>query len=178
MTRLLLLCPAVLLALALAPFATAHVTAQPSFVAVGVAATVSFDAPNERDRPMTSLELIAPAGMELLGADAPRGWSVQVREGQATFTGGSLATGATLLFPVRVRASGEPRTAVFKATQRFDDGAAVRWEAPLTLLPGSAADEPTEHPTRALVAAVVGIAVIAGSLLLVRRLRRRTLQEG
>ena len=126
---------------------------------------------------MTSLELVAPAGVEILDADAPRGWRAQVGGGRASFTGGSLPTGATLLFPVRVRASGEPRAAVFTATQRFDDGAAVRWEAALTLLPSSAAENPDEHPGRAVVAALAGVAVIAGSLLLVRRLRRRTLQE-
>jgi hypothetical protein len=169
---------AALTAAALVPSAAAHVTAQPAFVPVGVEASVSFDSPNERDRPMTSLELVAPDGVELVGADAPRGWSAEVSGRRATFTGGSLPTEATLLFPVRLRASGEPRTAVFRATQRFDDGAVVRWETPLTLLPGSTAEDPSEHPTRALVAAVVGIAVIAGSLLLVRRLRRRTLQEG
>jgi uncharacterized protein YcnI len=175
----LLLCTTVsLAALALVSVAAAHVTAQPSFVAVGVEATVSFDAPNERDRAMTSLELVAPEGVELLAADAPPGWRAQVRGGRATFTGGSLASGATLLFPIQVRPRGEPRTAVFRATQRFEDGAAVRWEALLTLLPGSAADDPAEHPARALVAAVVGMAVIAASLLLLRRLRRRTLQEG
>ena len=179
MTRLHRLCAVALPALAVfVPAAAAHVTAQPAFVAVGVEATVSFDAPNERDRPMTALEVIAPEGVELLAADAPRGWRGQVRGGRASFTGGSLPTGATLLFPVRVRASGEPRAAVFRATQHFDDGATVRWETPLTLLPGSAADKPDEHPARALLAAVVGVAVIAVSLLLLRRLRRRTLQEG
>jgi hypothetical protein len=176
--RTLALGVAATLAVVAAPGAAAHVTAQPSFVAVGAKATVSFEAPNERDRPMTSLELVAPAGVEVLAAEAPPGWRAEVRGGRAEFSGGRLAAGQTSLFPLRVRARGEPGTAVFDAVQRFDDGAAVRWEAPLTLVTGSAIETPDEYPGRALLAAVVGVAVIASSLMVLRRTRRRTLQEG
>ena len=142
--------------LALVPSAGAHVTVTPPFLAVGAESTVSFDAPNERERAMTALELVAPDGVELLGADAPTGWRADVAGSRVTWTGGSLAPGATVLFPIRLRARGEPRTVVFRAVQRFEDGAAVPWDASLTLVPG-AAEEPDQHPRRALVAALVGV---------------------
>jgi hypothetical protein len=170
---------AALLAAALAhsPDATAHVTASPPFLAVGEKTTLTFDAPNERRRAMTGLELAAPAGVEVLEADAPPGWRARVSGNRLTWSGGRIAPGATALFPARLRATAAPGSIAFRATQRFEDGAEVRWQTSVSIVPAPRADNPEQHLGRALVAAVSGVAVIAGSLVLLRRTRRGSLQE-
>ena len=80
-------------------------------------------------------------------------------------------------FPLVVTARGDVGTETFRAMQGYDDGESVAWETVLTVLPAAAPDEPSQQLGRALAAGAVGLAVIAGSLLVLRRLRRRTLQE-
>jgi uncharacterized protein YcnI len=163
-------------ALAFAQAAFGHVTVDPAFLALGEEATLRFDAPNERDRLMTALELVTPEGLVLVSAQAPPGWQADVTGDRVEWTGNTLAPDATARFAARFRATGSPGSVSILATQRFEDGASVRWRPTLTLVPG-VSDSPDQHLGRAVLAAVVGLAVIAGSLLLVHRARRRTLQE-
>jgi uncharacterized protein YcnI len=163
-------------ALAFAQSGFAHVTIEPSFLAVGDEAMLRFDAPNERDKHMTALELVAPQGLVLVSAQAPPGWQADVTGDRVTWSGNKLPPDGTARFAATFRATGSPGSVTILATQRFEDGASVRWRPTLALVPG-ASDNPDQHLGRALVAAVVGIGVIAGSLLLVHRARRRTLQE-
>ncbi len=65
-----------------------------------------------------------------------------------------------------------PGTTSLASRQSYDDGASVRWTADLNVLPATGSAAPGERPWAAIVAAVVGIVVIAGSLLAVRLLRR------
>ena len=74
-------------------------------------------------------------------------------------------------FPLRVTARRSPGNAVFQARQRYDDGAVVRWEATLTVVPAAEAG-PDQHLGRAFVAGAVGLAVLAGSFFALRLLRR------
>ena len=63
-------------------------------------------------------------------------------------------------------------TEVFSARQHYDDGAVVRWTARLTVVPAAAEDEPAQRLGRAFVAGAVGLAVLVGSLVVLRRVRR------
>jgi hypothetical protein len=158
--------------------AAGHVTVSPPFLAVGEEAVLAFDAPNERDVAMTSLELDAPPEIRLVALGAPPpGWSGTVGERRARWSGGRLAPSATALYRLRARATGTPGTVTFRAVQRFEDGAIVHWETTLALVPGTGESAPRQHVGRALVAAVAGLGVIASSLLLLHRVRRRPLQE-
>ena len=74
-------------------------------------------------------------------------------------------------FPLRVTARRSPGNAVFQARQRYDDGAVVRWEATLTVVP-AAEEGPDQHLGRAFAAGAVGLAVLAGSFFALRLLRR------
>jgi hypothetical protein len=166
-------------ALVLATGVEAHVTLAPPFVEADAPTTVSFETPNERaGHSTTSLEIVAPPGVVLSKARIPAGWSLDVSDGRtARWTGGSIVGQATVSFPLVVDARTRAGTVTFRATQRYEDDAVVRWEAPLSVLPASAAEAPPQHLRRAVIASGVGIAVVAASLLVLRLLRRRPLQE-
>jgi uncharacterized protein YcnI len=161
-------------ALAVAPVARAHVTPSPSFVEAGARATVLFETPNERaPRATTSLRLDAPPGIELEAAPPPPGWRGEVSSTTATWTGGRIEQEDVVAFPLEVTARTPAGTETFRAVQGYDDGESVEWEATLTVLPKAAVDAPSQRLDRALAAGAVGLAVLAGSLFALRRLRRR-----
>jgi uncharacterized protein YcnI len=166
------------LALALPTAARAHVTLSPAFLEVGTEATILFETPNERaGRATTSLSLEAPAGIELAEADPPTGWELDVMDGVATWTGGRIENEDVVSFPLDVAARTEAGLQVFRAVQGYDDGEVVRWQATLTVLPASGDEAPSQRLGRALAAGAVGLAVIGLSLLVLWRVRRRSLQE-
>ncbi|HET8653739.1 MAG TPA: DUF1775 domain-containing protein, partial [Gaiellaceae bacterium] len=78
-------------ALACATAADAHVTVTPPFVEADAPTTVSFETPNERrGYGTTSLEIVAPPGIELSESDPPSGWSLDLRGVRARWTGGRI----------------------------------------------------------------------------------------
>ena len=167
------------LALSLAPLAAAHVTVSPPFVDDGVPSIVVFQTPNERPpHATTSLRLQAPAGIDLAVSDPPAGWQLSVSEGVATWTGGRIESSSVVAFPLQVTAHTNAGLQTFRAIQGYDDGETVSWNTTLTVLPASGEEAPSQHVERAVVAGTVGIGVIAVSLLVLWRIRRRPLQEG
>ena len=176
MVRALLTLGAV--ALLFVPTAPAHVTLSPAFVEASVGSRIMFETPNERDgRATTSLRLEAPSGVELAPLAAPPGWELTVSDGVATWTGGRIEGTDVVAFPLQVTARTDAGNQVFRAMQGYDDGESVRWEASLTVVPGQEKDAPTQQLGRAVAAGVVGLAVVAISLLVLWRVRRRSLQE-
>jgi hypothetical protein len=138
-----------------------------------------FEAPNEReDEPMTGLVLRLPTGLRAEPAGQPRtiGWELEATGGQAVWSAGSLPPGATQVFELAVSASGEPGGVLISADQLYPSGAKVSWAPGFTILP-AAGDSPSQRPGRALVAGIVGIVIVAASLVVAHRLRRRTAQE-
>ena len=169
---------AVAAAAATAAPALAHVTLSPAFVETGVRTTVLFEAPNEREgHETTSLRLEAPPGIELAPLGAPPGWELAVSEGVATWTGGRIRGTDVVAFPLEVTARTGSGLETFRSVQGYDDGESVRWEATLTVLPAPPEEAPSQRLGRALVAGAVGLGVIAISLLVLWRARRRPLQE-
>jgi hypothetical protein len=165
-------------ALAAAGAAQGHVTIAPPFVDVGTTATIAFETPNERPpHRTTGLVVQAPPGVELAAARPPSGWRLQLSGDTARWSGGAIAGRGVIRFPLSVTARIPAGTATFRATQTYDDGESVRWDAALTVLPATGAAAPSQHLDRALAAGAVGLVVIAGSFLALRLLRRRPLQE-
>jgi uncharacterized protein YcnI len=158
--------------------AAAHVTLSPAFVEAGVGSTILFETPNEREgRATTALRLEAPPGVELGAVAAPSGWVLALDDGVATWTGGRIEGTDVVSFPLEVTARTEPGNETFRAVQRYDDGESVPWEASVTVVPATGDDAPQQQLGRAVAAGAVGLAVIGLSLVVVWRLRRRSLQE-
>jgi uncharacterized protein YcnI len=174
--RAVTVCAAAAATLTLTAAAAGHVTLSPPFVEAGERTTVSFETPNERERrATTSLEIVAPHGVEFEAAPAPTGWTVVVEPAVARWTGGRIEGTDVVSFPLVVTARTPAGPAAFAATQGYDDGEIVRWRAALTVLP--ARDPPPQHLRRALVASAAGLVLLVGSLATLRVLRRRSLQE-
>ncbi len=172
--RLLAATTALAAAVAFHPFAAgAHVTISPPFVEDGVETDVSLTVPNERPPHATvAVAVDVPAGISIVSAaGAPGGWNAVVDGSTVTWSGGRIEARDELLLPVRLLAKTRAGTTSLVSRQTYDDGASVRWTADLNVLPASGAAAPGERPWAAIVAAIVGVVVIAGSLLAVRLLR-------
>ncbi len=89
-----------------------------------------------------------------------------------TWSGGRIESRDELVLPLRVLARTRAGTTSLVARQTYDDGASVRWAADLNVLPATGSAAPGERPWAAIAAAIVGVVVIAGSLLAIRVLRR------
>ena len=162
-----------MVALVLAADARSHVTASPTFVEANVPTTVAFETPNERaPHATTSLQLQAPAGLELEAAAPPPGWDAVVSGDTIRWSGGRIEGESVVSFSVVVTARTAPGSETLRARQGYDDGETVEWSTALTVLPAEAEDAPSQRLGRALAGGAVGLALIAGSLLVVRRLRR------
>jgi hypothetical protein len=169
---------AALAGLVLAPAVQAHVTVAPPFVDADRGTRIAFETPNERPPHATvSLEIKAPPGVELDSATPPAGWKLELTHDRARWTGGRIDGQRTVSFPLVVTARTRAGTESFRAIQGYDDGASVRWDASLAVLPAAGAEAPSQHLDRALAAGAVGLVVIATSFLALRLLRRRPLQE-
>jgi hypothetical protein len=165
-------------ALSLPPVAAAHIVLTPGFVPDGEETQVTFEVPNERP-PHATIEVVAssPAGITIVSADAPPGWLATVDGKTVTWRAGRITGRDTSRFPIRIAPRVRAGTYVFSSEQRYDDGATVRWKTNLTVLPATGAAAPKQHPWEALAASLTGIAVIAGSLLALRALRRSSRRE-
>ena len=155
--------------LALAAPAAAHVVASPTFLPSKSSESISFEAPNERDDPMTSFTLTAPAGIEIEHAHPADGWDGSASDGVATWTGGSLPANQTGTFGVTLRADSEPGPVTLQARQGYDSGAVVEWPVDLTVTPPE--ESPSENLALAGVVGLVGVLVVAGVVLLAFRRR-------
>jgi uncharacterized protein YcnI len=153
--------------------AAAHVTIAPPFVDAGVATEISMTVPNERPPHATvALAATMPTGISIVAASAPPGWTATVDGSTVTWTGGRITGRSEVAFPVRIEAIVPAGTYGVTARQRYDDGAEVRWKSDLSVLPATGDATPDQRPWPAIAAAIVGIVVIGGSLVVLRRLRR------
>ena len=161
---------AALVALVLAPLASAHVTVLPTFLEQGKQSKLVFTAPNERaPHSVIDLTVTFPRGVDLSAVSPPTGWQVTVVPSNARWTGGRTAPGTTTEYPIDARTDLPPGAVTVYAVQRYDDGQSVRWAIPFTIDPSSSS--PREHVGLAVIVAVVGFVVIVGGLVLIRRLK-------
>ena len=161
--------------LALSGAATAHVTPAPSFVTSGQRETISLVAPNEREEAMNGLSVTVPAGLTIVEAvPAGAGWEGVVAGDMATWTGGSLAGGATSSFSLVLEATGEPGSVTLETTQLYAGGDRVPWPVVLTILPGEGSSG--SLGTVLVVAAGIGLLALATVAVVLRLRRKRPLE--
>ena len=153
--------------------AAAHVIASPAYLSSQSSESISFEAPNERVDPMIEFAVTAPPGLAIEHAHPVEGWTGTVEGATATWSGGSLASGAIATFGVTLKADVEPGVVTLQATQGYDSGAIVEWPVSLTVTPPE--QSPSENLALAGVVGFIGVLVVGAVVLLA--FRRRTLQE-
>jgi uncharacterized protein YcnI len=163
-------CSALVGALLWAGAAAAHVVATPAYLASGSAESITFDAPNERDDPMTEFLVTVPAGLEIEHAHVVEGWHETVDGSTATWTGGALAPRATAAFGVTLKADREPGVVDLPAEQRYPDGGVVSWPVDFTILP--AEETPSQNLALAGVVGLIGVLVVVAVAMLAWRRRQ------
>jgi uncharacterized protein YcnI len=157
------------LALLFAGAASAHVIAMPTYVASGSSQAIIFSGPNERQRPMTSFVLTAPAGLEITHVHPVDGWTEKSTASTATWTGGSLAARADIPFRVTLKATADPGVLQVKAEQRYPDGGIVSWPIGITVLPPKAS--PSQNLALAGVVGLIGVLLVVAVTMLAWRRR-------
>jgi hypothetical protein len=165
----LLVVVAAFVCLILAAPAAAHVVAAPPFVASGSSESVTFSGPNERDVPMTSFLLIAPAGVEIAHAHELEGWDESVEGSTATWLGGPLAPNEEIGFGVTLEADVEPGVVELQALQRYRDGGEVSWPVSLTITPAD--ESPSQNLALAGVVGLLGVLCVGAVAMLAWRRR-------
>ena len=168
-------------ALLVVPTASGHVTVAPSFVRAGETATLTLTVPNERGQPMTGLAVRLTDGLRMVQGVPLLAWSSTLDYAHAVWYDGRLAPGDEATFTVRIEAWAPPGPANVLVTQRYPDGKTVEWPITLTVIPGGSVSErgwvdDTLTPPL-LLFALLGTAALGLVLFLVRRKRRRSLQE-
>jgi len=164
-------------ALLLAAPAAAHVTVTPPFISFGSIQALTLTVPNERDEPMTDLDVTAPRGFVAVEALPSRGWRTQSAGRTAMWIGGSLASGTEALFTLELQApkAGPVQLVV---VQRYPGGEVVRWTVGLTVTP----PEPiiltaSSDGPNVVFFSLLAFLVLAAIAYAFWRRRRRSLQE-
>ena len=157
------------LALLVADAASAHVVAEPTYVAKGSSQAIIFSGPNERKQPMTAFTLTVPAGLEIAHAHPVDGWTEESTGSAATWTGGSLAPRADIPFRVTLKATADPGLLQVQAKQRYPDGGIVSWPVAITILPAKAS--PSQNLALAGVVGLIGLLLVVAVAMLAWRRR-------
>ncbi len=154
-------------ALALSGTASAHVFPTPQVIASQSIESVTLDVPNERDKPMTGFVVIAPAGVEIEQAHPAEGWTEEIDDSSARWTGGPLAALTTTKFGISLKAATEPGEVVLETELLYDGGAVVRWPVPITVTPAD--DTSSQNLGLAAIVGAAGLLVVLGVIILGRR---------
>jgi uncharacterized protein YcnI len=160
--------------LLLTPSAAAHVVPTPSFLTGGGVSTLTLEAPNEREAPMTGLRVTVPERFRIASARSSGPWRASVSGRVATWRGGRLQARRTERFTLDVEAPDEAGSVDLAAAQLYPGGDVVRWTVPVTVVPGN---EPSQNLEAALVAGVIGILGMTAVALFIWQRRVKPLQE-
>ncbi len=166
-------------ALVFAAPAAAHVTASPPWLSANGVTTVHLTGPNERDEPVTALEVTVPPGFRIVGAEPFDDWITEATEITATWRGGSLDPNDEATFTLDIEAPAKTGAIELEAVQRYPGGDKVTWPIELTVIPGHVFETEQLGDSMllvVLVAFVLGL-FVAGVTFLLIRLIRRSLQE-
>jgi uncharacterized protein YcnI len=156
-------------ALLLAAPAAAHVVATPTYLPSQSSKTITFEAPNERSKPMTGFTVTAPEGLVIHHASPVEGWTATADGTSATWSGGSLPPKQTARFEIALKADVQPGLVALAANQLYDDGSVVSWPVQLTVVP--AAQSPSQDLALAGVVGLIGVLSVVAVVLIAWRRR-------
>lgn len=127
---------------------SAHVTLSPKEAVVGYT-TFTVNVPTEKEIPTVAVRVVVPEGAEVHGVAPVPGWTHAEKKAQEevplgekheddedghgkvteiTWSGGSIANGEFMQFPISVSYAGDPKQLVWKAYQTYSDGSVVAWD--------------------------------------------------
>jgi uncharacterized protein YcnI len=139
----------VLVLIALATPAAAHVVVLPATSTAGGWERYSLLVPTESDSPTVRVVLKLPLGIEIVAIEAKPGWDARhdpfpLGAATLTWTGGRIPKGQMLSFDFMAWNPTTARTLTWEATQWYEDGASERW--------GGAGDDEHHASTTTLAA--------------------------
>ncbi len=128
---------------------SAHVTLSPKEAVVGYT-TFTVNVPTEKEIPTVAVRLVIPEGVEVHGVLPVAGWTHTEKKmemdgnekpdhegdesshhGKVTeivWSGGKIADGEFMQFPISISYAGDPKQLVWKAYQTYSDGSIVAWD--------------------------------------------------
>lgn len=133
--------------LACASQVSAHVSLSPKEAVVGYT-TFTVNVPTEKEIPTTEIRVVVPDGVES-GVAPVAGWihsekkaetevgmgddhkAGELAHGKVTeivWTGGKIADGEFMQFPISINYAGDPKQLVWKAYRKYADGSVVAWD--------------------------------------------------
>jgi len=149
--------------------AAAHVVAMPAYLPSKSSESITFEVPNERVDPMTEFVVTAPRGLTIEHAHPAEGWTGTVEGVTATWSGGSLSSGAVATFGVTLKANAKPGLIELRTEQRYADHGVVEWPVVLTITP--AAESPSQNLALAGIVGLIGVLVVVAIATLAWRRR-------
>jgi len=152
----------------------AHIIPQPDFIARGAEITIFLDVPNERAPHATvAVDFTAPPGFSVVSAEPTKGWKATIAGPTVTWAGGRLTGGDSVRFGVGLVTNLPPGPVTLDAVQRYDDHQSVTWRIPFSVVPGAVPTSSGMNAGRIALAAIVAAGIVAATLGLLLRSRRR-----
>jgi hypothetical protein len=165
-----------LLALALAAPAGAHVDATPAFLSTNAVSTLSLTGHTDREVAMTGFSVTVPTGVRILEALPLAGWRASLDGETATWDGGNLAGAGDATFELELDVSAPAGPLELEVEQLYPEGDVVGWPVRLTVTPETVAPAASARSTWAVI--VTAGLLVAGALFFLARQRRNgPLQE-
>lgn len=156
-----------LLGLAAAPVAAAHVEPTPEKVPAGSVSRITLSVEGEESVPAVKLTVQMPAGVTDVVAHRTRGWKQSVNGRIVTWSGGTIPHGAEGKFAFSAKMPDSPgRVLVFPSLVRYQDGTVVHWigaensdtpAARVTLTASTQTSRPPPPPTQTTPATTTAI---------------------
>ncbi|RKP54480.1 DUF1775 domain-containing protein [Cohnella endophytica] len=124
-----------LLTVAFAGIASAHVTVQPKEVPAGSYQVFTVRVPSEKDAATTQVKVAIPEGADVSRVEAKPGWTYAFEKGAGdkvvsiTWKADSAGIGATEFaeFRMQGKVADDAKELVWKAYQTYSDGEVVEW---------------------------------------------------
>ena len=127
---------------------SAHMSLSPKEAVVGYT-TFTVNVPTEKEIPTVGVRVLVPEGVEVHGVLPVAGWTHVEKKAEAevvndadhkteesahgkvteiVWTGGRIADGEFMQFPISISYAGDPKQLVWKAYQTYADGSIVAWD--------------------------------------------------